>query len=266
MSLGPNVNGKFSGTELIENFFFNQNFCRNVDSPALLVLRDILLTFCWIRPNIGYVQGMNDILARFMLVFENSEAETFWSFLSFVDKVQSDFLAEGMVRKMDLLKRCLADLDNDLYAYLCLNQSGDLVFCHKWLLVSFLREFRDEDGLKLFEILCSNHLELNSLQALKSRDDGLQAFQIILGKNVNVVSAGSQMLSNVFEYTFDLFVCVAILMLNRNRIFQCEDSSQIFATVSKLSGCLNLDQILCEAEHLFHKFCHRSVLDYFVLS
>lgn len=47
---------------------------------------------------------------------------------------------------------------------------GFLFTClHRWLLLSFKREFPFEDGIHLFEILSSHHLELCSLEAEKAK-------------------------------------------------------------------------------------------------
>uniref|UniRef100_A0A8W8NLK2 Rab-GAP TBC domain-containing protein n=1 Tax=Magallana gigas TaxID=29159 RepID=A0A8W8NLK2_MAGGI len=40
-------------------------------NPSLTVLRNILLTFVAFHPTIGYAQGMNDILAQFLVVFDS---------------------------------------------------------------------------------------------------------------------------------------------------------------------------------------------------
>lgn len=44
---------------------------RGDDNPNLLVLRDALVTFTLLQPEVGYVQGMNDIFARFFIVFQS---------------------------------------------------------------------------------------------------------------------------------------------------------------------------------------------------
>jgi len=62
---------------------------------------------------------------------------------------------------------------------------GDLMFCHRWLLVSFKREFSYSDSIRYFEMAHSKHLELDSLAALSIQDEqyrtevryGAQLFQ-----------------------------------------------------------------------------------------
>nr|KAG5695916.1 hypothetical protein BaRGS_017354 [Batillaria attramentaria] len=70
-------------------------------NPHLTQLRDILVTFAAYNHQLGYAQGMNDILARFLFVL-GSEVETFWCFQHYMDRVQNDFMEEGMVYKIEL--------------------------------------------------------------------------------------------------------------------------------------------------------------------
>ena len=50
----------------------------------------------------GYVQGMNDLLSRFLVVLE-SEAEAYWCLKNYLDHIQEDFLEKGMMRKIGKL-------------------------------------------------------------------------------------------------------------------------------------------------------------------
>ena len=44
---------------------------RGCCNPNLTILRDVLLTYSTFHPVVGYAQGMNDILARFLVVFDS---------------------------------------------------------------------------------------------------------------------------------------------------------------------------------------------------
>ena len=50
-------------------------------NPNLTVLRNILLTFVAFHPNIGYAQGMNDILAQFLVVFDSEVCPDILTFI-----------------------------------------------------------------------------------------------------------------------------------------------------------------------------------------
>lgn len=49
--------------------------------------------------DVGYVQGMNDILSRFLIVL-GSEAEAYWCFVNYMETVKRDFLDDGMLDKI----------------------------------------------------------------------------------------------------------------------------------------------------------------------
>ena len=56
-------------------------FFRGTMNPNLTVLRNILLTFVAFHPNIGYAQGMNDILAQFLVVFDSEVCSDILTFI-----------------------------------------------------------------------------------------------------------------------------------------------------------------------------------------
>lgn len=48
---------------------------------------------------VGYAQGMNDIMSRFLIVMD-TEAEAFWMFVNYMEHFKNDFMEEGMLRKV----------------------------------------------------------------------------------------------------------------------------------------------------------------------
>ncbi|XP_074661336.1 TBC1 domain family member 15-like [Tubulanus polymorphus] len=220
-------------------------------NPNLLLLRDVLVTYATFHPRVGYTQGMNDILSRFLYVFQN-EVEAYWCFNNYLDKIQSEFLEEGMVRKLELLQQLLKDLDEDLYNYLVQTEVGDLMFCHRWLILGFKREFSYDDSLRCFEILSSQHLELCSMEAEQMLNKERQ-------KDFQQQGGSIRMADAVFntEYTFDLFMCVGILIEYRDRIFKCTDCADVFFVVNSLSLNMDLDVVLTKAEGTFHAYCRK---------
>ena len=48
---------------------------------------------------LGYAQGMNDILARFLVVTD-SEVDSYWMFCNFMEKKRTDFLEDTMMCKI----------------------------------------------------------------------------------------------------------------------------------------------------------------------
>ena len=41
------------------------------NTKSLYVLRDILITYSAFHPDVGYAQGMNDLVSRFLQVLDN---------------------------------------------------------------------------------------------------------------------------------------------------------------------------------------------------
>lgn len=56
------------------------------DNPNLNILSDILMTYIMYNFDLGYVQGMSDLLSPILCLMGN-EVEAFWCFVGFMDKV-----------------------------------------------------------------------------------------------------------------------------------------------------------------------------------
>lgn len=69
-------------TDRTHPFFAGDN------NPNLVVLQDILMTYVMYNFDLGYVQGMSDILAPLLLLLGN-EVDSFWCFVGFMDKIVS---------------------------------------------------------------------------------------------------------------------------------------------------------------------------------
>lgn len=58
------------------------------NNPNLQILSDILMTYVMYNFDLGYVQGMSDLLSPILCLMEN-EVDAFWCFVGFMDKVVS---------------------------------------------------------------------------------------------------------------------------------------------------------------------------------
>eukprot|EP00051_Salpingoeca_urceolata_P012803 m.159259 g.159259 ORF g.159259 m.159259 type:complete len:446 (+) comp17606_c0_seq19:351-1688(+) len=236
------------------------------DSPEHLQwLNDILVTFAIFNPEIGYAQGMNDVLSMILVVMDN-EAEAFSCFLAFMKQFCDEFTADGMMKKLDGLIELLGFMDPQMFSHLQAIDAGDLVFCHRWLLLSFKREFLFDDALVMFEILCSHHLELSSMEADVARAQQIREDRErhmtthdgtidVSGKNVSDDQAPSELP----PYTYSLFVAVAILKTYRENILSCTDVADIFQFINGLVEKMDLEAILAAAETVFFDYCRKSV-------
>jgi hypothetical protein len=59
-------------------------------TPAhVAALRTILMTYHMYSPNLGYVQGMSDLLSPIYVVFQADEAGSFWAFTGLMKMMAS---------------------------------------------------------------------------------------------------------------------------------------------------------------------------------
>ncbi|XP_062387731.1 TBC1 domain family member 17 [Sardina pilchardus] len=174
------------------NTFFSGN-----DNPGLVLLHDVLMTYCMYNFDLGYVQGMSDLLSPLLFVTQN-EVESFWCLTGFMDMVHHNFeeSQEAMKHQLLQLSLLLRALDPELCDYLDSQDSGSLCFCFRWLLIWFKREFSFEDILSLWEVMwtrlpCSNFHLLMACAILESQKGELigsnHDFNTIL-KHINELS------------------------------------------------------------------------------
>ncbi|XP_047452999.1 TBC1 domain family member 15 [Mugil cephalus] len=129
-------------------------FYEGMDNPGLVLLHDILMTYCMFDFDLGYVQGMSDLLSPILYVMEN-EVDAFWCFVSFMDQMHQNFeeQMQGMKTQLIQLSTLLRLLDLSFWNYLESQDSGFLYFCFRWLLIRFKRELSFQDVLRLWEVM-----------------------------------------------------------------------------------------------------------------
>ena len=182
------------------------DYFKGDDNEHLDWLHDILVTYAVFHQDVGYAQGMNDVLSMILFVMDNevhcrgarsvgvssspsfspvlprrphrphpsrpftlflpSKADAYWCFAKYMETIQADFMAHGMVRKIGRLVgarrpggahpppfrpapcfplhsapppsateelRDLMDfMEPALMEHLRAVDAGDLVFCHRW--------------------------------------------------------------------------------------------------------------------------------------
>ncbi|KAK7938412.1 hypothetical protein WMY93_001738 [Mugilogobius chulae] len=153
----------------------NNTFFSGNDNPGLTLLHDVLMTYCMYNFDLGYVQGMSDLLAPLLFVTQN-EVESFWCLTGFMNLVHQNFeeSQEAMKKQLLQLSLLLRALDPELCDFLDSQDSGSLCFCFRWLLIWFKREFSFEDILILWEVLwtrlpCENFHLLIACSILESQ-------------------------------------------------------------------------------------------------
>lgn len=183
---------------------------------SLHTLRRMLLTFNQYNLNLGYVQGMNDLLSPLLFVLQD-EAVTFWAFARFMDRMERNFLRDqsGMRLQLSTLNELVQFMLPEVYVHLEKCDSTHLFFFFRMLLVWFKREFSWDATMKLWEVLWTDY----------------------------------------YSSQFHLFVCLAILD-KHGRIIKENLTAfdQVLKYINDLSMSMDLDDILVRAELLFLKF------------
>ncbi|XP_069384503.1 TBC1 domain family member 15 isoform X2 [Paralichthys olivaceus] len=185
-------------------------FYEGIDNPGLVLLHDILMTYCMFDFDLGYVQGMSDLLSPILFVMEN-EVDAFWCFVSFMDQMHQNFEEQMQGMKMQLiqLSSLLRLLDLSFWNYLESQDSGYLYFCFRWLLIRFKRELSFQDVLRLWEVMWT----------------GLPC------------------------HNFHLLVCCAILDSEKQKIMEEKYGfNEILKHINELSMKLDIEEILQKAE------------------
>ncbi|KAL2162691.1 hypothetical protein VTH06DRAFT_6527 [Thermothelomyces fergusii] len=179
-------------------------------------LKDMLLTYNEYNRDLGYVQGMSDLLAPIYAVLQD-DALAFWAFKAFMDRMERNFLRDqsGMRAQLRALDHLVQFMDARLYAHLESADSANFFFFFRMLLVWYKREFDWPDVLRLWEVLWTDYL----------------------------------------SSSFHLFVALAVLEKHRDVIMtHLEHFDEVLKYVNELSGTIDLDSTLIRAEALFQRF------------
>ena len=129
-----------------------------IKNPHLLTLKRILITYNVYNPNLGYVQGMADLLSPIYYVLQD-EVKAFWCFVNLMDKTERNFLRDqsGIRDQMFTLSELTQLMLPQLSEHLGKCDSSNLFFCFRMLLVWFKREFEFEDVCSIWEILFTDY-------------------------------------------------------------------------------------------------------------
>ncbi|CAG8959563.1 hypothetical protein HYFRA_00001464 [Hymenoscyphus fraxineus] len=179
-------------------------------------MKDMLLTYNEYNRDLGYVQGMSDLLAPIYAVMQD-DAIAFWGFQHFMERMERNFLRDqsGMRKQLLTLDHLVQLMDPKLYLHLQSADSTNFFFFFRMLLVWYKREFGWLDILRLWETLWTDYL-----------------------------SSG-----------FHLFVALAILEKHRSVIMEhLQHFDEVLKYVNELSTTIDLESTLIRAEALFRRF------------
>ncbi|KAJ6134105.1 hypothetical protein N7523_000427 [Penicillium sp. IBT 18751x] len=179
-------------------------------------MKDMLLTYNEYNPDLGYVQGMSDLLAPLYAVMQD-DAVAFWAFVGFMDRMERNFLRDqsGMRSQLLALDQLVQLMDPQLYLHLQSADSTNFFFFFRMLLVWYKREFDWSDTLRLWETLWTDY----------------------------------------FSSSFHLFIALAILEKHRDVIMDhLKHFDEVLKYINELSNTMDLVPLLTRAESLFHRF------------
>jgi len=183
------------------------------DNTNVALLEEVLMTYVMYNFDLGYVQGMSDLLSPLLFVMKN-EVDAFWCFVGLMDRVGSNFEFDqgGMKRQLSQLTVILKYIDISFFNYLESKESGNLFFCFRWLLICFKREFNYSDTMQLWEVLWTKKPCKN----------------------------------------FHLLLCVSLLEFQKTTIMENKYGfNEILKHINDLSLRIDLNKMLCRADAIY---------------
>uniref|UniRef100_A0A8D8M7Z2 TBC1 domain family member 16 n=1 Tax=Cacopsylla melanoneura TaxID=428564 RepID=A0A8D8M7Z2_9HEMI len=192
-------------------------------NPHVETMKNILLNYALYDAGLGYTQGMSDLLAP-VLVEIREESDAFWCFTGLLKRglfvctpTDSD-----MEQNLNYFRELIRIMEPTFYEHLTRHVDAmELLFCHRWILLCFKREFQTEAALTIWESCWSSYAT---------------------------------------EY-FHLFVCLAIVSVYGNDVVaQNLRTDEMLLHFSSLANYMDAKLILRKARGLVHNFRQLSVI------
>ncbi|XP_068888604.1 TBC1 domain family member 16 isoform X2 [Aphelocoma coerulescens] len=196
----------------------SNQFFRGEDNPNVETMRRILLNYAVFNPTIGYSQGMSDLVAP-LLAEVLDESDTFWCFVGLMQNTIfiSSPRDEDMEKQLLYLRELLRLMHPRFHQHLCaLGEDGlQMLFCHRWILLCFKREFPEAEALRMWEA-CWAHYQT--------------------------------------DY-FHLFICVAIVVIYGDDVIEQQlATDQMLLHFGNLAMHMNGELVLRKARSLLYQF------------
>ncbi|KAK6169034.1 hypothetical protein SNE40_020163 [Patella caerulea] len=199
----------------------SHRYFRGENNPNIEILKNILLNYATAHPQMGYTQGMSDLLAPILAEIQH-EVYAYWCFEGLMQR--TIFVSSPRDSDMDKQLSYLRELMNLMVPkfYKHLVKLGDdameLLFCHRWILLCFKREFSERDALVIWEV-CWSHYQT--------------------------------------DY-FHLFICVAIVCIYGDDVVEQNlPADEILLHFSSLALHMNGRMVLKKARGLLHQYRKR---------
>ncbi|XP_011185191.2 small G protein signaling modulator 2 isoform X1 [Zeugodacus cucurbitae] len=158
-------NGGVYSSELLESFGLNlhriekdvQRCDRNYwyfANENLDKLRNVISTYVWEHLEVGYMQGMCDLVAPLLVIFDD-ESLCYSCFCKLMERMIENFPNGGA---MDMhfanMRSLIQILDSEMYDLM--DSNGDYThfyFCYRWFLLDFKRELVYDDVFATWEVI-----------------------------------------------------------------------------------------------------------------
>eukprot|EP00158_Paraphelidium_tribonemae_P006121 Partr_v1_DN27683_c2_g1_i4_m64689 putative TBC1 domain family member len=143
------------------------------------VIERVLFIYSKLNPGVGYVQGMNEVLAPLYYTFANdsnvvdrahAEADSFWVFFAIMSEVKDMFMksmdndrTSGINASMTKLYSILKTRDRELWDDLQAKNLQPAFFAFRWLSLLLAQEFDLPDVLRLWDSTFSDGFRFNFL-------------------------------------------------------------------------------------------------------
>ncbi|XP_068634173.1 rab GTPase-activating protein 22-like isoform X2 [Aristolochia californica] len=134
--------------------------CRIYHAARLVA---ILEAYAIYDPEIGYCQGMSDLLSPIIAVMEEDH-EAFWCFVGFMKKARHNFRLDevGIRRQLNTVSKIIKYKDSYLYKHLEKLQAEDCFFVYRMVVVMFRRELSFEQTLCLWEVMWADQAAIRA--------------------------------------------------------------------------------------------------------
>uniref|UniRef100_A0A5B6ZMJ1 Putative small G protein signaling modulator 2-like isoform X2 n=1 Tax=Davidia involucrata TaxID=16924 RepID=A0A5B6ZMJ1_DAVIN len=132
--------------------------CRIFHAARLVA---ILEAYALYDPEIGYCQGMSDLLSPIITVI-TEDHEAFWCFVGFMRKARHNFRLDevGIRRQLNIVSKVIKCKDSHLYRHLEKLQAEDCFFVYRMVVVLFRRELTFEQTICLWEVMWADQAAL----------------------------------------------------------------------------------------------------------
>uniref|UniRef100_A0A914HVB8 Rab-GAP TBC domain-containing protein n=1 Tax=Globodera rostochiensis TaxID=31243 RepID=A0A914HVB8_GLORO len=139
------------------------SFFAGEENSNLDTMKSILLTYAVKNPEIGYIQGMSDLLAPLLCTLRD-EPLTYWCFVHLIEQTlfrqpNRDEHRSEMDVQLEYIRELLRLFTPNFHAHLAKlgADAPNLMFVHRWILLFFKREFPSRDSLHIWEACWSRY-------------------------------------------------------------------------------------------------------------